>query len=153
MMLKFLDDEIAFYGKADGVLDGIPFEHVAHIMKVVRDRLSALDQPSGVRTELRALAERVRALLLVDVPAAWAERLDIASRLEALSALDLSAIGAEGWKLVPVEPTPEMLAAFWRQKNVGTQTIGPIDTSTMDCSDYAAYRAMLAAAPSPPEPR
>lgn len=39
-----------------------------------------------------------------------------------------------GWKLVPVEPTPEMLAALWAYKQ----------DSLTDC-----YRAMLSAAPSP----
>ena len=41
-----------------------------------------------------------------------------------------------GWKLVPVEPTPEMLAAG--DKYIGTP---------------ATYKAMLSACPSPPLPR
>jgi hypothetical protein len=126
--------------------------------------LSALDQPSGVRVGealdaarkakeyLTRAADEMREKGVNGWPVACDYGAEAITNL--LSALDLSVIGAGGgWKLVPVEPTPEMLAAFWRQKNVGTQTIGPIDTSTMDCSDYAAYRAMLAAAPSPPEPR
>jgi len=40
-VLKFLDDEAAFYGMASGSLDGIPFEHVAHVVKVMRARLAA----------------------------------------------------------------------------------------------------------------
>jgi hypothetical protein len=42
----------------------------------------------------------------------------------------------EGYKLVPVEPTPEILAALWAYKADSLQD---------------AYRAMLAAAPTPPE--
>lgn len=52
-------------------------------------------------------------------------------------------------RLVPVEPMPEMLAAFWRQKNTGSQEPGE---TGHDRSDYAAYRAMLAAAPHQPQP-
>jgi len=40
---------------------------------------------------------------------------------------------ADGWKLVPVEPTPEMIAAIWAYKSGNLQ----------DC-----YRAMLAASPT-----
>lgn len=40
----------------------------------------------------------------------------------------------EGWRMVPLEPTPEMLAAIWAYKS----------DSLEDC-----YRAMLAAAPQP----
>ena len=50
---------------------------------------------------------------------------------------------AEG-VVVPLEPMPEMLAAFWRQKNTGSQVPGETGD---DRSDYAAYRAMLAARP------
>jgi hypothetical protein len=49
-----------------------------------------------------------------------------------------------GWKLVPEEPTPEMIGAWWRQKNTGTQVLG---ATGPDSSDYDAYRAMLANAP------
>ena len=51
------------------------------------------------------------------------------------------------WKTVPEEPTPEMIAAFWRQKNNGTQEIGTTGDAR---SDYDAYRAMLAASPAAP---
>lgn len=50
------------------------------------------------------------------------------------------------WKLVPVEPTPEMLGAWYRIKN-GHHFHD--DAPCEDRSDYAAYRAMLSAAPSP----
>lgn len=54
---------------------------------------------------------------------------------------------AEGWVLVPREPMPEMLGAFWRVK-IGHQFHD--EPEPTDRSDYAAYRAMLAAAPEPP---
>ena len=44
----------------------------------------------------------------------------------------------EGWKLVPVEPTPEMVIAF--NRGIDFLTWG-------DC-----FRAMIAAAPLPPDP-
>jgi hypothetical protein len=50
----------------------------------------------------------------------------------------------EGWQLVPREPAVEMLAAWYRCKN-GFRFYG--DPPVTDTSDYAAYRAMLAAAP------
>lgn len=101
-------------------VDALPHSQeilAGHVKDRINDALaalSALDQPSGVRAELRALTERVRALLLVDGPASWAERLDIASRLEALSALDLSAIGAEGWRSDPMPRDQTILIAVER---------------------------------------
>jgi hypothetical protein len=47
---------------------------------------------------------------------------------------------------VPVEPTPEMLGAWYRYKN-GHHW--PDEPPPRDTSDYGAYRAMLAAAPAP----
>jgi hypothetical protein len=41
----------------------------------------------------------------------------------------------EGWKLVPVEPTREMLLAGWQEGSLNTQELA------------AHYRAMLAASP------
>lgn len=49
--------------------------------------------------------------------------------------------------LVPKEPTPEMLGAFYRVKNGHHFHDEPPPT---DRSDYAAYRAMIAAAPPTP---
>lgn len=82
--LKFLDHEIAFYGKADGALDGIPFEHVAHVMKVVRDRLSAIDLSALVPDEVAGVepvAWRTRGMNVVSrwmpwtmIEKVWAER-------------------------------------------------------------------------------
>lgn len=41
------------------------------------------------------------------------------------------------------EPDVQMIAAFWRQKNTGTQEIGETGD---DRSDYAAWRAAIDAA-------
>lgn len=41
------------------------------------------------------------------------------------------------------EPTIEMVAAFWRQKNCGTQEVGERGEAT---SDYDAWRAAIDAA-------
>ena len=46
----------------------------------------------------------------------------------------------QGWKLVPVDPTSEMLKAAWKHG---------IDDEAPD--PYYAYKAMLAAAPQPPD--
>jgi len=48
-----------------------------------------------------------------------------------------------GWKLVPVEPTPEMRVA-------GKNTIKGADTTFEGMLAELAYRSMLAAAPTPP---
>lgn len=53
----------------------------------------------------------------------------------------------EGWKLVPLEPKPEMLGAWYRYKNGHHWPDEPVPPDT---SDYGAYRAMLAAAPEAP---
>lgn len=49
----------------------------------------------------------------------------------------------EGWKLVPIEPTPEMLQADW---NV-TLSDAHTETGVAEC----AWAAMLAASPTPPQ--
>ena len=48
-----------------------------------------------------------------------------------------------GWVLVPLEPTPEAVAAWWRVKNGHHyhDELAPTDTS-----DDAAYRALVRAA-------
>ncbi len=56
----------------------------------------------------------------------------------------------EGWVLVPREPRPEMIAAFWRIKNRGSLDV---EATGEDRSDYAAYRAMLSASPRPSHER
>lgn len=62
-------------------------------------------------------------------------------------------LGPERWRYCVTEaraaieamrgPTPGMLGAFWRQKNLGAQEIGGEGD---DRSDYAAYNAMIDAA-------
>lgn len=54
----------------------------------------------------------------------------------------------DGWQLVPKEPTPNMTGAWYQYKN-GHHW--PEEPPPRDTSDYGAYRAMLAAAPSPTE--
>lgn len=65
---------------------------------------------------------------------------DLARRIRSA----LSAPAGDGWRLVPVEPTPEMLGAWYRYKN-GHRWPG--EEPARDTSDYGAYRAMLSAAP------
>lgn len=50
------------------------------------------------------------------------------------------------WAIVPVEPTPELVGAWYRHKN-GFHWYN--EPAPEDTSDYGAYRAMLAASPSP----
>lgn len=47
--------------------------------------------------------------------------------------------------IVPVEATVEMVSAFWRQKNTGTQEIGTERADHRD--DFSAYTAMINARP------
>ena len=54
-------------------------------------------------------------------------------------AADLSAMVPLGWKLVPVEPTPEMLEEIW------------LDERFKEVAMKRRYYALLAAAPTPPE--
>lgn len=72
------------------------------------------------------------------------------SDIEPVAATVLSALtraAPDGWVLVPVEPMPEMVAAWYRVKNGHHFHDEPAPTDT---SDYAAYRAMLSASPAPP---
>lgn len=48
----------------------------------------------------------------------------------------------KGYKLVPIEPTEEMIQAAYTE----------MGTPSCCALDEAAYRAMLAAAPAPPQP-
>lgn len=54
----------------------------------------------------------------------------------------------EGYKLVPIEPTPEMMDAA-----VQAICYGPESGFTRIAGPYRAWRVMLAAAPSPQEPQ
>lgn len=51
----------------------------------------------------------------------------------------------EGWKLVPVEPTPGMLNAFWQ----GTGAERPRSLDAQLSAVQGAWNYMLAAAPQP----
>lgn len=61
----------------------------------------------------------------------------------------LASARAEGMVLVPREPMPEMIGAWYRYKN-GHHFPG--ETPPADTSDYGAYRAMIAAALRKGEP-
>lgn len=63
---------------------------------------------------------------------------------DAAIAAHLKALADAGYAVVPREPTPEMVGAFWRVKNTGSTEPGETGD---DRSDYAAYRAMIAASP------
>jgi hypothetical protein len=69
----------------------------------------------------------------------------LAAVMPSLPALGYRRVG-EGECVVPREPLPEMVAAWWRVKNGHHFHDEPPPT---DRSDYAAYRALLAAAPAP----
>lgn len=64
---------------------------------------------------------------------------------EAIAAWNRRAEPAGEWVMAPREPTPEMVAAWCRTKNTGS--LVPGETGE-DRSDYAAYRALLAARPA-----
>ncbi len=57
----------------------------------------------------------------------------------------------EGWKLVPVEPTREMMLAANKVDYEHFISQMPGHASTQAASVDAVYRAMLAAAPPPPD--
>lgn len=70
-----------------------------------------------------------------------------------LQAYEAKAVSVEGWKLVPVEPTPEMLKADLGVVTAGSPVAGAIGKriyeSRVDLRPVI-YRAMLAVAPQPP---
>jgi hypothetical protein len=62
-----------------------------------------------------------------------------------------SAPAAKGWKLVPVNPTPEMLAAADQgDREYTLRNFGDVQTVMQGPEDH--YVAMLAAAPAQPAP-
>lgn len=61
-----------------------------------------------------------------------------------LSRLNTSAIGAEGWRLVPIKPTPEMIKAGYEMLPTDSEW-GKDESQAVDVWDE-----MLAAAPTPP---
>jgi hypothetical protein len=64
---------------------------------------------------------------------------------EILQGEGLAVVSLQGSVVVPVEPTPAMLGAWYQYKSGWHPKGTPAPTDT---SDYGAYRAMLAAAPS-----
>lgn len=111
----------------------------------LRALVEALEECRGV---LAMLTDPNSALSGLSIQSAYAQV--VAAEAKARTTLTraeslLSSVPDGGWKLVPVEPTPEMLGAFWRQKNTGTQELRR--GADKDFSDYAAYRAMLSASP------
>ena len=98
--------------------------------------------------QAKGLAERMPqtgALQVIDD-----EPLCMAKRIEELEAQVRALTAPEGWQLVPVEPTPEMILAgvAAQAEKLKRYALGgslhPIDHGMPD-----AYRAMLAAAPKP----
>lgn len=57
----------------------------------------------------------------------------------------------EGWKLVPIEPTPEMLDKAGRELSMNDESAGAAECDLEYQADaHTAYAAMIAAAPLPP---
>ena len=91
-------------------------------------------------------------LLLANACALLDQRDALKAELAALRADGGTAKAPDGWKLVPVEPTPEMMAA-WTAETV-KQVFGCYQQAShgergREDARFTAYRAMLAAAPSP----
>lgn len=77
-----------------------------------------------------------------------AQREHIRNALSAALTAPAQPVGAPvGWQLVPADPMPEMIGAWYRYKS-GFHF--PDEPTPPDTSDYGAYRAMLSAAPQPP---
>ena len=55
----------------------------------------------------------------------------------------------EGWQLVPVKPSAEMVRAGLEGYAQGVENIGGVIPIMSSCATGRAYRAMLAAAPAP----
>jgi hypothetical protein len=71
---------------------------------------------------------------------------EIDTAVDALRAAIAQPAVPEGYKLVPIEPTPEMVDAA-----VQAICYGPESGFTRIAGPYRAWRVMLAAAPSPQE--
>lgn len=56
-----------------------------------------------------------------------------------------------GWRCVPIEPTPEMLAAVLPAFNRMNAMNDALGLSRMPLNDAGVYRAMVEAAPAPPK--
>jgi len=75
---------------------------------------------------------------------AQATELVLPSLTKADSILNL--IGGDGWKLVPVEPTAEMVDAVWQAAGIDISDCDETDDGSL-LNDI--YRAMIAASPPP----
>lgn len=138
--------------------------------KALAEYLRASDDPSScVNDDIKALTAHIDSIITARVAA---EREQIATMsfdlsmvsgdafqegaaygigkyrmaIRALAASQAAPAKAEGWQLVPVKPTPEMLHALYVTPDFVGSTI--IRHSVDKLPD--AYRAMLAAAPSTP---
>ena len=93
--------------------------------------------------------------------AQWADDLRAAAALLSSPAPAQAAPSAvpEGYAVVPVEPTPEMVAAdlaanhtYWKEMDEGPAPIGKWRNGTPSEATAESYAAMLAAAPAPAAP-
>lgn len=115
----------------------------------LRAALSALDQPSGVRVlDVDDLAQEIRR---VDGENSLGAGALAEALMPFLSALDLSAIGAEGW----IENGPDLGASTPEPglRHIIYHYYRPHFSLVEAKRLTDAYCKMLAAAPSPPEPR
>lgn len=117
-------------------------EQLRHKLNVALQRAEAAEAKLAELAELEKQEHYVE--VMKDGPMTvchWmkpAEELPDGARLftRPAPAADLAELVPPNWKLVPVEPTKQMLEASYREASVYSPT---------------AYRAMLAAAPTPPE--
>lgn len=103
-----------------------------------RERITCLEELAQDRLDVARELERERDEARASYAAGLEVQRDQLQRIEALGA-ELAALRAcapDGWKLVPVQATPEMEAAGWIDKE--------------DVCPCEIYAAMLAAAPQPP---
>lgn len=94
------------------------------------------DEPGGYCSEMDQMIDQAAALLR-RIPELAAERDQLRAELEKVRV-------PEGWKLVPVEPTREMLDRGSHNVNCNYHY------GTMETIAKHAYKAMLTAAPTPP---
>jgi hypothetical protein len=94
------------------------------------------DEPGGYCSEMDQMIDQAAALLR-RIPELEAQRDQLRAELEKVRV-------PEGWKLVPVEPTREMLDRGSHNVNCNYHY------GTMETIAKHAYKAMLTAAPTPP---
>lgn len=115
----------------------------AEALQTIMRMADAAKEPCGMDPESPAA---IRNGKLASIAQVAAQGLGLV-RGPSLSALAAPHAGAapDGWKLVPVEPTEEMVIAFAEEWYSRRQTID-------DPQMVEAYRAMLAASPAAPAP-